>query len=255
LDRNSVKNYAEMRIIDSHCHIGITPHFSRTAEELLDEMDNLGIDMAVICPMGAHVVCKNKEGNELIGNTVKKYPKRFVGLACVNPWFEKEAVYELRRSINELGLVGLKLHPPMQGFQANEKIVFPLIEEAIQLKIPIYIHSGTPVFSLPLQILELSQRYPEGVFVLGHMGGADFFLDIPKSFNRVSNVYLETSLTCHPVFISEAISKLGSKRLLFGSDSPTSQVRSELEKIKVLNLEEKVLNDILWENACRLFRI
>jgi predicted TIM-barrel fold metal-dependent hydrolase len=42
---------------------------------------------------------------------------------------------------------------------------------------------------------------------------------------------------------------------LFGSDSPTSQIKAELEKIKVLNFEEEVLNKILWGNAYRLFKI
>lgn len=256
MNKNSaIRKDIGKNIIDTHCHIGNTPYVSQTAEELLEEMDSLGVSMAVLCPMGANIVCKNQEGNELISNAIKKYPERFIGFASVNPWFGKEAIYELKRSINDLGLSGLKLHPPMQGFQANERIVFPVIEEAIQLKIPIYIHSGTPVFSLPLQILELSLRYPEGIFILGHMGGADFFLDIPLSFNRVSNVYLETSLTCHPVFVSEAVNKIGADRLLFGSDSPTSQISAELEKIKVLNFEEEVLNKILWGNAYRLFKI
>ena len=53
--------------------------------------------MAVLCPMGANIVCKNQEGNELISNAIKKYPERFIGFASVNPWFGKEAIYELKK--------------------------------------------------------------------------------------------------------------------------------------------------------------
>ncbi|NLY91958.1 MAG: amidohydrolase [Firmicutes bacterium] len=222
-------------------------------ETLLAEMDEAGVEKAIICAIGSHLVINNEEGNDFISGVVKKHPDRFLGFASVNPWYGEKAVEELKRSITGLGLSGLKLHPVLQGFQANEKIVFPVIEEAIRLGVWIYIHSGTPVCSLPLQILELAQKYPEAKFIMGHMGGADFFLDVPEPCAKVSNVYLETSLTCHPVFVKEAIEKLGSERVMFGSDSPTSDMKTEIEKIKVLNLSDKELNNVLWRNAHRLF--
>ena len=251
-DQNLISNFGIERIIDSHCHVGETPYMKQDADELIAKMNSSGIEKAIICPMGAHIVCRNTEANDYIGKIVKSYPNRFSGFATVNPWFEEDAVLELQRSIDKWNLSGLKLHPPLQGFQANEKIVFPIIEKAISLNLPIYIHSGTPVCSLPLQILELARRYPEGKFILGHLGGGDFFLDISLSFAEVSNVYLETSLTCHPVFVAEAIEKIGAQRVIFGSDSPVSEIDTELRKILGLGLDKKTLNKILWENTYKL---
>ncbi len=250
---NVAKTLGVERIIDSHCHVGQSPYVDQPVETLLAEMDEAGVEKAIICAIGSHLVINNEEGNDFISGVVKKHPDRFLGFASVNPWYGEKAVEELKRSITGLGLSGLKLHPVLQGFQANEKIVFPVIEEAIRLGVWIYIHSGTPVCSLPLQILELAQKYPEAKFIMGHMGGADFFLDVPEPCAKVSNVYLETSLTCHPVFVKEAIEKLGSERVMFGSDSPTSDMKTEIEKIKVLNLSDKELNNVLWRNAHRLF--
>jgi len=232
---------------DAHCHIGKTPYLEQKAEDLLNKMDQNNVEKAVICAFGSHIVCKNKEGNDFISDWVKKYPLRFVGFASVNPWYEAEAIIELKRSITELGLIGLKLHPVLQGFQANDKIVNPLIETAIQLNIPIFIHSGTPMYSLPLQIFDLAKKYPDGKFILGHMGGADFYFDIPTSFSKIDNVYLETSLTCHSGYVAEAINKIGYKRILFGSDSPVSEIDAELAKIRVLNL-----SDNEWLHITRL---
>lgn len=240
------------RIFDAHCHVGESPYTRQTAKDLLDQMDFFGIEKAVICPMGAHIVCLNTEGNDLIGQTVKAHPDRFVGFATVNPWFGTSAIKELRRAVEVWNLSGLKLHPPMQGFQANERIVFPVIEEAIRLKLPIYVHSGTPVSSMPLQVLELARRYPEATFILGHLGGGDFFIDIPLAFPGVPNIYVETSLTCHPVFVAEAIEKLGSDRVIFGSDTPTSELATELEKIRGLGLDQETIQNVLWNNMARI---
>lgn len=243
------------RIIDSHCHVGQTPYVAQPVETLLSEMDDSGVEKAIICAMGSHLVIDNEDGNDYISGIVKKYPDKFLGLASVNPWYGKKAVQELNRSITKLHLSGLKLHPVFQGFQANEKLVFPIIEEAIRLGVWIYIHSGTPECSLPLQIVELAQRYPEGKFIMGHMGGADFFLDVPDPCAKVPNIYLETSLTCHPVFVKEAVEKVGSDRVVFGSDSPTSDMKTEIDKIKVLGLDKDDLNNVLWRNAKRIFEI
>ena len=102
-------------IVDAHCHIGETSHYRQSAEDLLRQMDDNGVNRAVICAAGRHIVVNNEEGNRLIEATVRMYPDRFYGFACVNPWYGERAVNELHRAI-ESGLVGLKLHPSMQGY-------------------------------------------------------------------------------------------------------------------------------------------
>src|SRR5690606_15265555 len=131
-------------IVDAHCHIGETPHFRQTADDLLAQMDTNGIDRAVICGSGRHIVVENEEGNRYIAEAVRKYPDRFYGFASVNPWYGDKAVAELRRAVED-GLVGLKLHPSMQGYPAHDPIIEPVVAAAIELDLPIYIHSGTPV--------------------------------------------------------------------------------------------------------------
>ncbi len=241
-------------IIDAHAHIGEAPYCRQTANDLLTAMDANSVDRAVICPMGAHLVVHNKVGNELIASCVREHPDRFIGFATVNPWYGPAALAEIDRAVDRLGLVGLKLHPSLQGFEADEDLVFPVIERAIARGLPIYIHSGTPVFSLPLQILELATRYPEGTFILGHMGGADFYVDVPLSFPRARNVWLETSLTCHSGYVGEAVHTIGADRILFGSDSPTSEIASERCKIRVLGLPEEEEAQILGENTRKLLK-
>jgi len=44
-------------------------------------------------------------------------PERLIGFASVVPNPADIAIKELRRAVQDLGLRGLKLHPPMQGFR------------------------------------------------------------------------------------------------------------------------------------------
>ncbi len=241
-------------IIDAHCHIGETPHYRQTPEELLRQMDDNGVDKAVICSAGHHITVDNEEGNRMLAAAVRTHPSRFYGFAAVNPWYGERGVRELHRALDN-GLVGLKLHPSMQGYWAHDPIVRPLVEAAIERDIPIYIHSGTPVYSLPLQIIELAEQYPQGKFIMGHMGGADFYVDVPSSAHRAPNVLYETSLTCHVGYVDETVLKAGHERVLFGSDSPTSQQSVELLKIRLAILTDAQREDVLGNNMARLLGI
>ena len=241
-------------IVDAHCHIGETPHYRQLPEDLLRQMDTNGVDRAVIVGAGRHITVDNEEGNRYVAAAVRSYPERFYGFACVNPWYGERAVRELHRALDD-GLVGLKLHPSMQGYWAHDPLAYPVVEAAIERNVPIYVHSGTPVYSLPLQIIELAQLYPQGTFIMGHMGGADFYVDVPSSAHRRANVHYETSLTCHIGYVDEIVARAGHERVLFGSDSPTSQQAAELLKIRLAILTDAQRQDVLGANLLRLLGI
>ena len=56
------------------------------------------------------------DSNDWVASIVRDHPEQFMGFATVDPWMGKAACYELERSIRELGLKGLKLHPIHQAF-------------------------------------------------------------------------------------------------------------------------------------------
>jgi predicted TIM-barrel fold metal-dependent hydrolase len=215
---------------------------------VLREMDSAGVERAVVCPWGAELAVRNADGNDRIARAVAAHPGRLLGFASVNPWWGADAVAELDRAIQRLGLSGLKLHSVVQGFEIDDDVVLPVIERAAELGVVVYVHTGTPVLALPLQLLELATRYPQVPFIAGHMGGADFYVDAPLSLPRAENVWLETSLSCHAGYIGEAVAAAGAQRVLFGSDSPTSRMASELTKIRVLELGEEVERQVFGAN-------
>jgi predicted TIM-barrel fold metal-dependent hydrolase len=148
-----------MAIIDSHCHVGMGLRKRLSAEELLRQMDEHGVARAVICTVDQFVAVRNRAGNDQIIAAVRQWPDRFWGMAAVNPWFEQEAVQELRRSM-EAGLSGLKLNGNLQGFMLSDPLVHPLVETCGELKGAVYAHTGTFITSEPFQLLSWLAAFP-----------------------------------------------------------------------------------------------
>ena len=238
-----------MRIIDAHCHIGEGRYKRLTASELIALMDENGIEKAVVCPVEEQIILFNREGNDYVLQAVKEHPDRLIGFATVNPWYGDRAVEELRRAIGE-GLRGLKLNSALQAFFINDELVYPVIEAAQDLDIPVYFHTATPVFALPLQLADLAGEFPRVNFIMGHMAATDFWIDVVPAAEMHSNIYLETSLRS-PGVLRIAAEQVGVHRLMYGSDVPASCMKMELAKIDRLALspadKERVLSGTVLE--------
>jgi uncharacterized protein len=238
-------------IIDAQCNLGEGRRFRSSSRDLLALMDANQVERAAIAPVDQFVAVYNREGNDFILDHARQHPDRFLPLITANPWFGPQALTELRRGF-EAGAVGLKLHPGLQGFQITDEIVRPLIEVAQAHRRPVYFHTGTPVTSMPLQLTELAQRFPEVKFIMGHMGFSDFWNDVADAAKGVGNIYLETS-SHWPSFVVDMVRAIGSQRILYGSDHPMNLMGLEIEKIVRHISSKEDQENILYRTAESLF--
>src|SRR2546423_596470 len=58
--------------------------------------------------------------NDELAAACRKYPDQFIGFAGIDPWKGELAIKELERSVKQLGLRGMKLHPGRQAFYPND---------------------------------------------------------------------------------------------------------------------------------------
>lgn len=241
-------------ILDFHCHY--SPSFFRYREyrmeidALAGDMDRHGIGQAVLSAAGEYAAYDTGAGNRFIADAVLRYPERFIGFATINPWARHAGVEALRRAQDD-GLAGLLLHPILQGFEANDPLVFPLVETALALGMPVYVTGGAPYLAMPYKIADLAGRYPEGRFIMGHAGW-DFHFDVPYCLEACPNLWAETSK--NGLANLEALArKFGASRLLFGSDQPFSSYAGEIEKIRLLpGLSDADRDAIFSGNARRV---
>ena len=236
-------------IIDAHAHVGRGRYKSLAAEDLLAQMDEAGVDGAVICPVEEQIVVENRAGNESMLALMKAYPSRLFGFAVANPWFGGQAEEELARALAN-GLRGLKLHPVIQGFSPNDPIVYPLIEMAARAGVPVYIHSGTAHYGEPFKVAELARRYPEVTFILGHAGASDFWYDLPRCRQFAPNLLFETSRN-GPANYHNMMLNLGAEAIVFGSNVPESLYSLELASVRDVVVEQEDLDRVLGLNIAR----
>lgn len=242
--------YRKMKIIDMHCSLGLGIETQQDINELLHAMDRCRIERSVITTVDQFRTVFNREGNDIVLDAVRRFPDRFTGFAVVNPWFGRVGIEELERSVHE-GLSGLALYTHQQGCFLTDKIVFDLVRAANAFQIPVYCHTGTPIFSLPLGLMELALDFPDATFIMGSAGYADGWYDVIPAASQAANIYVETSY-CPIQLIQVIIEEIGIERVLFGSDSPGNSQSSELLKFEELALSEKDRECLFYENASTL---
>jgi predicted TIM-barrel fold metal-dependent hydrolase len=170
--------------------------------------------------------------------------------------------------IKSLGLKGIKLHPQYQNTFIDDIKYQKIIDKAFELGLIVIIHAGIDigipgdVCATPQRILNLYNNLNhKGIFVLAHMGswlmwdevyekilGKDFYIDTAfslneaKQNNEIINLLKEEN-------IKKFISKHGSNKILFGTDSPWANQKEYLDYMNNLNIDKDDLNNILGLNA------
>src|SRR6478609_4466818 len=155
----------DMKIIDGHATVGANRDVELSAVALVESMDRLGIDVALVSPPEPFMPLRNREGNELVAEAAAGSGGRLLPYAVASPWLGDEAVEELRRA-HAAGARALKLDPALQGFDLHDGLADPLIEFAAAVHWPIYVRTGTPPHGLPLQLAWLAGRHPDAWFMM-----------------------------------------------------------------------------------------
>lgn len=220
---------AAAQVIDCHDHLAhhSRPSWQEDDRKLIDAADKLAIDQlccSILTPRRPATVEGFRECNQWVAEAMRRFPGRILGYCFVNPGHTREALEEIRRSIEDRGFIGIKLY---NDYVATEPVVWPIVELAIELRVPILHHAGhaswlpqpQPRISDAGHLAELSRRYPEAMLICAHIcGGGDWEWTI-KALRNVPSVCLDTSGSVIDEGVIEmAVRVLGADRLLFACD-------------------------------------
>lgn len=242
-------------IVDAHTHLFERFEYLEglTAEQMVENLDRIGIDTAVLFTVKG-LLGGYRATNEEIAETARRFPGRFVPFASVNPRDGDSALAEMDRAVGELGCRGFKLHPWWSSFSANSPASLSVARHGDTLGVPFLIHSGTPPTSTPLQIAEMARVAPRATFILAHMGLPDLWKEALLAAHRYPNILLETC-GAPSLAIQVAIERLGPERVVYGSDMPFGgrvNADFQLQKIRDLKLPAKAEALVLGGNMQRL---
>lgn len=216
-------------VIDAHNHLNhhSRPTWREDDRKLIEAADKLGIDQlccSILPPERPISLDGFRQSNEWLREAIARFPGRLLGYCVVNPGYAKQALAEIRRYVEDHGFIGVKLY---NDYRADEPIVRPIVELAIELKLPILHHAGhaswlpspQPRISDASHIAGLAADYPEATLICAHIcGGGDWEWSI-KALRGAPGVYLDTSGSVADEGVVEMAARLlGAQRLLFACD-------------------------------------
>jgi len=247
-----------MKVIDTHTHLpghafDGTP---RSAADLRKEFSGEGLSGAWLMTTDG-LLGEVSANNDLLAKSAAAELDFFVTFCTVSPNDgADQAVAELVRARETLGMRGLKLHPWVQAFSLTNSAVLPIMKKAGALGMPVLFHDGTPPYATPLQIAAVAEKVPETTVILGHAGLDDLYTDSILACQRHSNVYL-CFCSVSSGHIRTAINECPEERLLFGSDGGFGSlvVQNAITKVRATGVPETVLGKILFENPQRLLTL
>ncbi len=235
-----------MLAIDSHIHVGPSEALgiNVSVEGVKRDMEDAGVEKAAIMPFPSYAEMGD-EANRMILEICHKH-EEFLPIFCLNAG--------LPRPNSEF--VAVKWHwvggvsDTSSNYRTLERRDLPeFVDHVAGLNLPL-------IFEEELDFTKrFVDKFPQLTLIIPHLGalgGAP--LDFLEAFREHDNIYFDTSLAS-PATIMRFVEEVGAERVLFGSDVPFGSIKSEIGKIRELELERREMVLLLRGNAERLFRL
>ncbi len=261
-------------------------------------MDAVGIELAVLSPwMGlAAYELRGTDArwfssllNDLTVRAIEARPDRFRAMAALPLGAPDLAARELRRAVEELGMVGAEIGTSVAGRELDHPALEPVWEEAERLNVPVLIHPhrsiggdrlaryllhnsvGNPaeetVAAMHLVAGGVLDRHPALRVILTHGGGF-----LPYQVGRQDRAasqaaagavasapptsylgrFLYDSVVFQPEALRFLVEVVGADRVVLGSDAPFPMGDPDpVGTVRRANLGEGAERAVLRENAER----
>jgi uncharacterized protein len=233
--------------------------------ELVQALEEEGVEAAVVSGFPWRQERLWRRQHEVIGEAMRRWPRKIVGFVNVNP-LDRHAAGEVERSLaagfRGVGELAWYVDDPGDDL---EYFMTPLTELCQHYRAPLMLHMNDPVGpSYPGKaavrldaIYRLIQKFPEVTFILAHWGGGLPFYGLlkkeaPEVFRRV---YFDTAASPYlyrPAIYRLAAEMVGPDKILFGSDYPLLPVRRYVQEMEAAALPVEWQEMILGKNLARL---
>jgi len=200
--------------------------------------------------------------NDDVATVARAYPDIVVGIASVDLARPMEGVRELRRSVKQLGLRGLRVLPWLWGLPPDDRRYYPLYAECVELGIPFCLqvgHTGPMRPSepgRPIPYLDhVAHEFPELVILAGHIG-FPWVSEMISLALKHPNIYIDTSAYKASRFPDEFVQYMrgpGRKKVLFGTNYPMLTATECFAGLDQLQLDDETRALFLGGNAFRVF--
>jgi predicted TIM-barrel fold metal-dependent hydrolase len=234
-------------------------------EDLIDSMNDNGIDKSVCAGFGWTDTDIARESNNYNIEAAESHPDRLIAFCSVNPLWGQDAVDEVIRC-HAAGAKGIgELHPDSQGFlDADLAALAPVFDTANELDMPILMHASEPVGHgypgkgtvTPELLMALVTAFPNNKFIFSHFGGGlPFYALMPEVRSALKNTYFDSAASpflYRPEVFDVAARAVGADKILFASDYPlVSQKRAldEFSKSGIVDHQAELIRGVNASNV------
>lgn len=247
--------------IDVHAHVRAVPNDWQRNDWLVTCARRVGItELWCSRPIAVRIAPMEevRAHNDRVIDAMRQHPDIIRALCYVIPSYYDEAIAEIERCL-DAGMIGIKLY---NQYKVSDPVVRPVIEYAVSRGIPILCHAGylsspererQPLTSHGADFAAVSERYPDAVFINGHIGGGgDWEWTIKALRDASPNVYVDTSgSNLDDGQIEFAVEQLGIDRVLFATDN---MIEGGVGKVLGALLTEEELEKVCYANAARILQ-
>jgi len=251
-------------------------------DKLVARMDESGIDVTAVCVVDNVDYGFDNERilrfNGYCAKAAAKHVGRLVSLAGIDPR-RPDAPALLRKTIEELGMNGLKWHPD-DGYYPNSPEAYAVLEVANELGVPLLTHcSPLPrsraKYAMPIYLDDIALDFPNLEIIAAHMGHIWWhdwaaLAQYKKNICGDLAMWQLTAVSKPALFrryLREILDILGPEQVVFASDGPVFEpLISNREWVNIIkgltttgadgpSFTEEEVDAILGGNAARIFKL
>jgi hypothetical protein len=257
-------------IIDTHTHPLISDRqrladFEHTARDYADKARGTGVVRAAALTMAREgQPAETAADNDAVLRLAEDFDGFYFPVCSVHPRDGKAALAELDR-VAAAGARLLKLHPNTQHFDVSDDEVATVVQRAGELGIPVLFDAYSPFDpAQPGKFIQLALDCQDATLVLAHAHGTDFpsllAYDVLSRYPWWKRtVYVDISAVA-PMLAGSPFAeqftwilrKVGTDRVLFGSDYPVYALAEGLDAVRALGFTDEEQAQMMHDNAAAL---
>ena len=249
------------------------PFTDATNDGLRRSMEQAGIDLSILLPVMTNAGQVHKL-NDLAARINERWQETgLLSFGGMHP--DVENYKEALNHVTELGLKGIKIHPAYQGADFDDIRYLRIIDKASELGLIVLTHAGWDIgipghnYCDTKHIQRVMREVGPDRLVLAHMGGWQQWEQVLELLCG-EPVFFDTAFCCgsfayrpeipeavryRPLTEDQMVTLIrahGAGRILFGTDSPWSDQREQIDLIRALPLTGEEKEKILGENGAQL---
>lgn len=244
-------------IIDVHSHLGWDYVFDEafTKEEQLTKHKQFAVTQTILQPASCHDLESVREQHNAIAAMTIEFPGEFYGMSNPNPHL-RDDLYEdeVRRCIEQLGFVGIKLHTFAHAVHPASRDGLKVFKLARKLNVPVMIHTGAGIpFANPSNLIPVAEEFSDVNMVIAHCGMMVMAGETALAMGRCENIYADITWT-GGFMLRHWAEELGAHRFMFGTDH-ADNTGTELAKLATCGLKEDQVEWMLHKTARSIYRL